>query len=187
MTIRTTTLVIAAALVTIGCGGGSNSPTAPTPPAPPPVTLTFQSDYESRFPNVFHLSDRGETTPGQIALNVNATFVNRGFQEFRGTILFDTQMLEVISYSEGPYMLQGGVLAQFSVAPTNGGISLRVTRATSATTSAGGDGVVLVIRFRPRDGVRAGVSVFQWTNTSAIVNTSTNQLSRTFGGTMTIR
>jgi hypothetical protein len=196
---KTFVFAIAMLISCVACGGGS-SPTAPSPPvstppvaapppAPPPVvpTLSFQAEGVPSYPNIFHLSDRGETTPGQVAVDVNARFVNRGVDDVQGTILYETRLLEYVNFTEGDWMKQGGALAQFSVTRTTGGVAIRVQRASTAATTAGGSGVILTLRFRPAQGVTSGDSAMQWTEAYALVLRNTNQLVGAFGGTLHIR
>jgi hypothetical protein len=182
------TLCVCSALAITACGG-SSSPSAPSPsPTPIAPTLSFVPNA-APGPNSFYLFDARENTSGQIALNViaNGFVVRGGFNKFRGTVLYDSRMLQFVSWTEGPFMKQDNTLAQFAVYDLGSrGVSISVDRATSERFAALGTGTVVVLRFKPARGVTAGSTPMQWTDAHAYFN-SEEQLYDTYGGTVTIR
>jgi hypothetical protein len=173
------------------CGGGkSSTPTSPTPtPSPAPQVRVLS--YEPSGPLGVHsysFSDANETTPGQIALNINANNFNRAVSMFRATVLYEPRTLQVVNFSEGDWLKQGGALATFSVTnnAAGNGVVIRIDKASSVLGSTG-SGVVLTLRFRPATGVTSGTSLLQWTDAHAYNFQFDEQLFSTQGGTVTVR
>lgn len=178
------------AIVATACSGGSKgSPTSPTPApvAVVPPTLTFASDAPAA-PAAFSYSLESEpgAPAGQIQVAIKANSMAR-FTMFRGTLIFDSTVLSVVSFGEGDFMKQGGALATFSV--TGAGTNRATIRIDRPDSLAGavGSGTILTLRFQPVTGVRSGRSALQWDDPHAYTASFSETLSRTYGGSVTIQ
>jgi hypothetical protein len=145
----------------------------------------FTAETSTPAPNTYWLDTAEPTASGEIAVRVNANFAAR-FSRFRGTILYDPAVLTAVSYAEADYMKQGGALTDTSVTVAGNRVIIRIDRPDSLL-GASGFGTVLFLRFTPASGVRAGTSPLQWTEASAFTASSNDLLTRTYGGSITIR
>ena len=181
--------VIVLVLVCAACGGKSSSPTSPTAAPAPVANLTFESNTAG-YAGVhsYSFTNAGGGVAGQVAVNVMANQFNRAVSMFRGTILYDSGIVELVNYTEGDWMKQNNAIATFSVTSNaaRNGVVIRVDKPTSVLGSTG-SGVVLTLRFKPVAGVVSGSSQLQWTDTNAYNFQFEEQLFGTQGGTITIR
>lgn len=175
-----------AAVICMACGGQS-SPTAPSQTQTPSVPLlTFTPDTRNATFDVFWLETPEPTaTGGQMLVRLMANFAAR-FSKFRGTILFDANVLTVVSYAEGTFMQQGGAIVDSSVTGAGSNhIDIRIDRPDSLI-GATGQGLILVVRFAPKTGTTTGRSALQWDGAHAYTSSFNDVLSRTFGGTIRV-
>lgn len=186
---RKALLMVVLALTCAACGGSSSSPTSPTPAPAPVANLTFESNTAG-YAGVrsYSFTNAGGGVAGQIAINVMANEFNLAVSRFRGTVLYDSRVVELVNYSEGDWMKQSNAIATFSVTSNaaRNGVVISVDKPTS-TLGSTGSGVVLTLRFKPVAGVTSGSSQLQWTDTHAYNFRSDDQLYGTQGGTITIR
>ena len=154
------TLAIAAA-----CGGDDDNNPTPTP-TPTLRNLRFTPSSPSGENQSYWLTSQNQDAP-TLNVDVNARF-SAGCQpsKFRGTIVYDANLLKVLNYSDGTLFQQGGTVITTSVTTgTSGSVVIRLDRPDS-TGGITGQGVAITIRFQAKDQT-TGTSPLQWTDTNA--------------------
>ena len=163
--LRAIPLVLLAAFPA-ACGVGEDPPSAPTPIV---RTLRFTPSSPSGENQSYWLTSSNQDV-ATLAIDINARFsggvTGCAPSKFRGTLVFDDNLVRVLNYSDGTLFQQGGAVVTTSVTTgTPGRVVIHLDRPDS-TGGVTGQGIAITLRFQAK-GQSTGTTPLQWTDTNA--------------------
>jgi hypothetical protein len=146
-----------------------NGDAAPTVPSPIARTLRLTPSSPSGENQSYWLTASNQDVV-TLAVDINARFdggiTGCAPSKFRGTLVFDDNLLTVLNYSDGTLFQQGGAVVTTSVTTgIPGRVVIRLDRPDS-TGGVTGQGVAITLRFQAK-GQSTGTTPLQWTETNA--------------------